>query len=127
MFSLSLSSLHFEKPGLMFLALLLSDDFDVDSRMTVPAEMGRLFFEQAELVQERGRLPRLCFDFSMDDGNVRLSYFGHVSPFKLNYFEMRSDCQPKCRITYSEPGRFEAKYEAADLSLWSKKLLKCRI
>ncbi len=86
MFSDALTMLSFERPALTLTALLLDEKRTSAEGVTVPSDMGGLTFKSMELIQDRGKMPVVMIEFlnEQNQSTWNFSYFGHISPLKLN-------------------------------------------
>lgn len=87
-----LPSLSLEKISLYFLSLILDEEFDSTVPMCFTSDIGSLQFTGVDLLQERGKLPLLILDFMHSEDAVKILYFGHISPFKLQSVEFCKKC-----------------------------------
>ncbi|WP_027721650.1 hypothetical protein [Maridesulfovibrio zosterae] len=77
-----------EKVPLCFLAMTQSDDFKALVPLSVSVSSDVFCFKGIDVIQERGKLPLLKIDFSIDDITVNIFYFGHISPVKIQSYEL---------------------------------------
>ncbi|CCO25449.1 hypothetical protein [Maridesulfovibrio hydrothermalis] len=115
MFPDVMSSMNFEKPALHFLALILAEDFNPVVSLSVPSELGDLEFKAVDVKQERGKIPLLLIGFEAKEGRGEISYFGHISPFKLYYFELNNSGECLEKFIFSEAGKPLVRFASADL------------
>jgi hypothetical protein len=102
----------FENPALYLISLLLNPkEFTQDT--PIPSDFGLLYFNEIDLLQERGRVPQLMLDFTLEKGVFRAVYFGYVSPFKLHYTELKMDDLPASTSVFSKGNELFIPMEAA--------------
>ncbi|OEU64844.1 MAG: hypothetical protein BA863_08030 [Desulfovibrio sp. S3730MH75] len=130
MFSDGLTMLSFERPALSLTALLLDDKRISAEGLTVSSNMGILTFKSMGLIQDRGKMPVVMIEFLNEQNQSawKFSYFGHISPLKLNSVSVVNADRTVDERTFSEMnksyGKSEAVYgEAVDIGTVDVKLL----